>query len=332
MKTYLLNDKKTKVSDLSLGTWTFSGAKVWGACDETEAIQTVHDALDYGINLVDTAEGYGDGQAELILGKAIRDRRHKVVLASKVLRNKINYDDLILSCENSLKRLQTDYIDIFQIHWPNTDISPEDTFRAFERLKKDGKILNVGVCNHGNGALQLIEQYDIVTNQMPYSLLWRVTEQYFGSVMEEKEIMLWAYSPLAQGLLTGKYKALEDVPIHKRTTRMYDSKWGAGRHTDHGFEEEIFLFLEELFCLCSKSGYSMSSIALNFLKLQKHVGSVLVGARTRKQLEENRIAFETIVPIEIMEQVLQLSDKLKPKLGNNADLWENSYNGKGRLF
>lgn len=332
MNSYLLNNELTKVSGLSLGTWAFSGAKVWGPCDEKQAILTVHDALDYGINLIDTAQGYGDGQAEKVLGNAIRDRREKAVLASKVLVTKMKYEDLILSCENSLKRLQTDYLDIYQIHWSNPDVSVEETFRALEKLKSDGKILNIGVCNHGNEALKGIEKYDIVTNQMPYSLIWRVSEQHFGSIMEEKEIMLWAYSPLAQGLLTGKYRSLEDVPLHKRTIRIYDSIWGQGRHTDNGFEEDVFLFLNKLATICEESGYSMTDIALNYLKEQKRVGSILFGAKTREQLVENKRAYETAIPSALIKQVEQLSDDLKCKMGNNADMWENGNGGKGRIY
>lgn len=332
MNRYVLNDGKTKVSGLSLGSWAFSGAKVWGRCDELEAFRTIDFAIDEGINLIDTAEGYGDGQAELLLGKALEKKRHKVVLASKVHMKNMGKNDLIKACEDSLHRLKTDYLDIYQLHWPNHKVPVEETMEALDKLKRDGKILNVGVCNHGTEALQRMDGYPVVTNQMPYSLIWRLAEQYFTEDLKTENTMLWAYSPLAQGLLTGKYRTLGEIPMHRRTTRMYDSKWGAGRHTDSGFEEEIFQFLVELFNICESTGYPMASFAMQFLKTRQSVGSILVGARTMEQLKGNIIAYNENIPKELMEVVDLLAVKLKGFMGTNADLWENDNNRKGRIF
>lgn len=332
MNRYMLNDHKTEISGLSLGSWAFSGAKVWGKCNELEAFNTIDYAIDEGINLIDTAEAYGEGQAELILGKALEGKRHKVILASKVGKANLRREDLIKACEDSLTRLKTDYIDIYQIHWPNEEIPIDETLEGLERLKKAGKILNVGVCNHGTGALKRMKGYPVITNQMPYSLLWRVAEEYFTEEYKDKNIALWTYSPLAQGLLTGKYRNLGEVPMNRRNNRMYSSKWGVGRHTDLGFEEEIFYFLGELHNICEATGYSMVTYALQFLKTREAVGSILVGARNVEQLRENIKAYNTAIPEELMKVVELLSEKLRGYMGTNADLWENGNNGRGRIF
>lgn len=326
----LLNDGKTKVSRLSLGTWAFSNASVWGGCDEKAAHETVRKALDLGINLIDSAEKYGDGQAEIVLGEELKGRRHEAIVATKVYSDHLHHDEIVEACEGSLRRLQTDYIDILQIHWPNEETPIEETFGTFEELKKAGKIRMVSVCNHGIECLEHVADYGVVLNQMPYSLVWRLAEYQLSPVMRSKNIPLWAYSPLAQGLLTGKFKTLEDVPINRRANRMYDSKWGQGRHSDGGFEKEIFAFLDKLRAVCDETGYGMSTLALNYLKSKDIIGSILVGARNVQQLDQNLEAFETAVPDEIIQRLEIMSAELRDQMGENADLWENGLNKNGK--
>ena len=328
MNSKILNNGKIAVSELSLGTWAFSGAAVWGDCDEKAAVETVHCALDYGINLIDTAEKYGDGMAEIVLGKALAGKRHQAVVASKPATVHMHKEDVIKACEDSLRRLQTDYIDIYQIHWPNPSVPVDETYEGLEQLKKAGKILSVGVCNHGDGALKEKGSWEIVTDQMPYSLIWRVGEKHFSSQLEKRGIAVWAYSPLAQGLLTGKYLSIDEVPLNRRTTRIYDSKWGVGRHTDGGYEDVVFPFLCKLHEMCEESGYEMTNVAMQFLRRKQTVASVLVGARNINQLTQNMEAFEKPIEDDFMKQVENMSLDLKAHMGDNADLWENQNGGR----
>ena len=335
MDYILLNDGKTKVSRLSIGTWAFANVSLWGDCDKTAAYETVHQALDQGINLFDTAEKYGDGYSEMVLGEALKGRREEAVLATKVYSDHLHHDDLIAACDASLKRLQTDYIDIFQIHWPDANTPVEETFGAFEDLKKAGKIRAVSVCNHGKICMEQISKFDVVLNQMPYNLVWRMAEYNLSPVMEEKNILLWAYSPLAQGLLTGKFQTLDDVPVNRRANRMYDSKWCNARHTDGGFEKEIFGFLDELRVLSKETGFTMSALALNYLKSKKNIGSILVGARDVQQLTQNLDAYNAAVPADVIQKLEEMSSALLAQMGENADLWENGinkYGKEGRMF
>ncbi len=329
MEYFKLKDSDISFSRLALGTWGFSGAKVWGPNDDEVSIKTMHMAIEHGVNAFDTSERYGEGHAEEVLGKAIRDRRDKVLVCAKV--RFPHREEIISHCESSLKRLGTDYMDLYQLHWPFINDPMDETMEAFEELKRAGKVREIGVCNCGPEAIRRAEGHKIVTNQLPYSLLWRVIEKN-GTIESSVKagISIWAYVPLAQGLLSGKYLKLEDVPMGRRTTRFYDSKWGQGRHTDTGFEAIIFPFLNDLKNLCDKSGYSMIEIAFAFLKSNPAISSILVGARDQSQLEMNLEALEKKVPKDVVDEAIRLSDPLKEAMGDNADLWENQ-NG-GRLF
>lgn len=322
MKKSELKTSGIMVSELALGTWAYSGANVWGASDNKAAMETIHYALEHGVNLIDTADRYGDGKSEEVVGEALKGRRSKAVLATKVYTDKLRHDDVITCCEASLKRLQTDYIDLYQIHWPNPDIPIEETFSAFEDLKKAGKIRIAGVCNAGKACVASLTGYETAMNQLPYSLIWRVAEKAIIPASLEAGIPVCAYSPLAQGLLTGKYKSIEDVPLGRRETRFYRSGQTPCRHSDPGFEDEIFVFLGVLMDFCEKNHLAPSEVAMNFLKRRPFVQSVLVGARTVKQLEENISAYEKEIPAELMVEIEGASDHLKAVMGENADMWQ----------
>ena len=133
-----------EVSVMALGCWPFAGGMVWGEQDEGESIATVHAALDAGINFFDTAEGYEEGHSERVLGRGLTGRRQQAVIASKVSPNHLTPEGIAAACEQSLENLQTDYIDLYQIHWPNHDIPIETSWRALEELLAAGKIRGGG--------------------------------------------------------------------------------------------------------------------------------------------------------------------------------------------
>lgn len=321
MNTSELRKSGIMVSGLALGTWAYSGATVWGESDNKAAIETIHCALERGVNLIDTADRYGNGKSEEVVGEALKDRRDKAVLATKVYTDKLRYDDVIASCEASLKRLQTDYIDLYQIHWPNPEVPAEETFRAFEDLKKAGKIRIAGVCNAGVTFSAQLAGYEVAMNQLPYSLIWRVAEKKIIPASMAAGIPVCAYSPLAQGLLTGKFRRIEDVPVGRRETRFYKSTWTPCRHTDNGYEDEIFAFIDVLMAFCEKNGLKPTEVAMSFLKRRPEVQTVLVGARSIRQLEQNIAAYEKAIPDSLMDEIEKASDPLKEIMGDNADMW-----------
>ncbi|MDR1533540.1 MAG: aldo/keto reductase [Planctomycetota bacterium] len=319
-----------KVSRFALGTWGFSGSRNWGPNDEGESIGTIHLALDNGINFMDSAPKYNDGAAEIILGKAVKGRRDKVVIATKAYSDELDRKGMAKACEASLKRLGTDYIDLYQVHWPSRTIPFPETMEAFEKLKKAGKIRAIGVCNYGVECLEGAKGHAVATNQLPYSLVWRQVEDEIIPKSRAQGVSVWPYCPLAQGLLTGKFKTIEDVPPARRNVRFYSGAWKQGLHSDGGFEKEIFGFLPRLQAVADGAGLPMAALALAFLKGRPEVDSVLVGARSRRQLEENLKIFAAPVPPEVLAEAVRLSDELKPKMGKNPDLWQ-SENG-GRFF
>ena len=321
MKRSELGTSGILVSGLALGTWAYSGANVWGPSDDRAAIDTIHCALDHGVNLIDTAERYGNGKSEEVVGMALKGRRSQAVLATKVYTGSLRYEDVIAHCDASLKRLQTDYIDLYQIHWPNPDIPIEETFAAFEDLKKAGKIRMASVCNAGVGCIASLAGQEVAMNQLPYSLIWRVAEKQIIPASEKAGIPVCAYSPLAQGLLTGKFRRIEDVPVGRRETRFYKSTWTPCRHDENGFEDEIFAFLDLLASFCERNGLRPAEVAMSFLKRRACVKTVLAGARTVQQLEQNIAAYEKEIPEEAMDEIEAASEPLKAIMGDNADLW-----------
>jgi len=340
METINFPVQNLTIPRLSLGTWVFSGSRVWGEADTNESVATIHAALDQGVNLLDTAEGYGNGKAEEVVGLAVQDRRSRVLLASKVLAANMAADNVISSCEQSLQRLGTDYLDIYQLHWPSRTIPMEETVGALNRLVEQGKVRHVSVCNFNEHFLNRyaeVARQKPLMNQLPYSAVWRMAERFMpedAALAAASDTVLrpaWAYSPLAQGLLTGKFRTLEDVPLHRRDNRMYSSAYQLGRHKGNGYEQQIFAFLEELFGIQAQTGISVAALSLNFLKTRKSVASILVGCRSRQQLADNIRAFSIVVPQEVMDTVDALSLRLKSQMGPNPDLWEGTDDAGGRF-
>ena len=183
------------VSGIALGCYQFERGAVWGEPDEKESIATIRSALDLGITFFDTAEAYGDGYSEELLGQAVAGQREKVVIASKVSPHNLAPDALKNACENSLKRLRTDYIDLYQIHWPNREVPLEDTVGALEELKQAGHIRAMGVSNFGIEDLSdFLKLAHPESNQLPYNLIWRAIEHELVPACLEHEVGVLTYS------------------------------------------------------------------------------------------------------------------------------------------
>jgi aryl-alcohol dehydrogenase-like predicted oxidoreductase len=173
-----LGKTEIDVSEFALGCWPFAGGKVWGPQDDDVSIATVHAALDKGINFFDTAEGYDDdSHSEEVLGLALTGRLTEAVIATKISPPHLVPGLVDEACEASLRRLRTDTIDLYQIHWPNHNVPIEDSLEALIKLRDAGKIRSIGVCNFGvNDLSSALKSADIVTDQLPYNLLWRPIE------------------------------------------------------------------------------------------------------------------------------------------------------------
>ncbi|MBD1940758.1 aldo/keto reductase, partial [Coleofasciculus sp. FACHB-712] len=205
-----LGTSDIQISPIVMGTWQ-AGKRMWVGIEDADTIKAIRVAFDAGITTVDTAEVYGEGHSEQIVAQALSDVRDQAVYATKVFANHLKYDQVIEACDRSLKNLKTDYIDLYQIHWPSgvfkSEIVPiEETMNALNHLKEQGKIRAIGVSNFSRAQLEEAAQYGRIDSlQPPYSLFWRWVEKDAMPYCVENKISILAYSSLAQGLLTGKF-------------------------------------------------------------------------------------------------------------------------------
>ncbi len=324
MKYTKLGKTNISISRIAMGCWIFAGGANWGTQEETESINTVHAAMDAGINFFDTAEGYSsDDYSETVLGKALAGRRDKVVVATKVSRTNMSAQKITEACENSLQRLNTDYIDLYQIHWSNPDIPLEESIGALERLKEQGKIRVIGVSNFGVGDMSdFLATSRFETNQLPYSLLWRAIEYQIKQKCIEENVGILCYSPLQQGLLTGRYTSADEFPQGRARTRIFSTDRPDTRHGEPGHEAETFAAIDKIRAICNKIEQPMAQVALAWLLQQPGVSSVIAGARTPEQIQETAQAAELALSPEIIAQLSAATDELKAVLGPNPDPWQ----------
>ena len=188
---------------IGMGTWGIGGFSAPDYKYDEMAVRALRRGIELGITLIDTAEMYGGGHSEEVVGMAIKGLREKVFIATKVWYTNLRYDDVLRSAEKSLRRLQIDTIDLYQVHWPNPHIPLSETMRAMERLVLDGKVRFIGVSNFSvklmEEARAALSKIDIVSNQVEYSLLSREVEDDILPYCEKENITLIAYSPLGRG-------------------------------------------------------------------------------------------------------------------------------------
>lgn len=234
------------VSDMGLGTWGMGGRQSPDPAHDKEHVQAIKYALEKGINVIDTAEMYAAGHTEEVVGKAIEDSdREKLFIISKVWHTHLHHDSLINSAEQSLKRLNTDYIDLYLVHWPNSAVPIKETISAMEELKSRGMVRNIGVSNFNipqmQEAMEAAEESRICANQIEYNLSTRRAEEDIIPFCEKNGIDIIAYTPIMKGHTTdfpllkkmaGKYRATEvqialrytmqrAIPIPKTSSREH---------------------------------------------------------------------------------------------------------------
>jgi myo-inositol catabolism protein IolS len=323
MNYRVLGKTEISVSVVAVGCWAFAGESTWGPQSEADSIATVRAALDAGVNLFDTAEGYGGGDSESVLGRALAGRRHEAVIATKVSRSNLSGQTLQEACQRSLRRLQTDYIDLYQIHWPNPKIPLEETWEALERLREQGKVRAIGVCNFGLSDLSdLLALGWVATNQLPYSLLWRAIEYGIRQKCTDEGIGILCYSPLVQGLLTGKFSSPDEVPEGRARTRLFSSDRPQARHGEAGCETEVFSALEKIRHISHEIEQPMASLSLAWLLHQPGVTSVIVGARKPHQIEQTAQAADLVLSAAVVDALTAATEEVKRKLGPNPDMWQ----------
>ncbi|WP_297093654.1 aldo/keto reductase [uncultured Draconibacterium sp.] len=293
-----------KITPITFGAWAIGGW-FWGGAEEKESIKAIEAAIANGMTTIDTAPVYGFGQSEEFVGKAIKGKRSKVELLTKFglvwdrKSGHVHYEktfdnegnevslyrlgrkeSIIKECEDSLRRLGTDYIDLYQQHWPDSSTPVEETMEALEILKDQGKIRAGGVSNYSMGEMEKAEKYfKLSSNQVPYSMVNRKIEEEVVPYCIANDKAIIAYSPLQRGVLTGKITA--------------DYKFAEGDHrpTTPFFKEpnlsRINTFLDKIKPIAEAKQATLAQLVLNWTINQPGITCVLAGARNEKQVLEN---------------------------------------------
>jgi aryl-alcohol dehydrogenase-like predicted oxidoreductase len=276
-----------KVSRIGLGTWAIGGF-MWGGTDEREALETIRTALEHGITLIDTAPAYGFGLAEEIVGRALAQygKREQVIIATKVglewrgtqLFRNSSRARIMNEIDDSLRRLQTDYIDIYQVHWPDPLVPIEETAIAMKQLYKQGKIRAIGVSNYSLEQMNLFQQAaPLHTAQPPYNLFERDVERDVLPYCRTHRISTLTYGSLCRGLLSGKMKL--DTEFRGDDVRKIDPKFKPPRYAQYlKAVERLDHFAQENY------GKRVLELALRWTLEQPFVTAALWGARHPNQL------------------------------------------------
>ena len=288
METRQLGYTDLALTVVGLGTWAIGGEWEygWGPQDDAESIATVHRALDLGINWIDTAAVYGLGRSEEVVGRAIRDRRDRVILATKcgmVWDDKGNVsrssrpDSLRKELEASLRRLHTDVIDLYQVHWPDRHTPLAESWDALANFVKEGKVRYLGVSNYSVEQMRECQPiHPIASLQPPYSLLRREIEGETLDYCRRENIGVIVYSPMESGLLTGSF----DI------TRVAADDW---RRRDERFQEpqlsRHMALVEALRPFTERQGKTVGHLAVAWTLRDPVVTAAIVGARTVAQAE-----------------------------------------------
>lgn len=297
-----LGASPVEITPITMGAWAIGGF-MWGGNEEKDSIEAIQAYIDNGVTSIDTAPIYGFGYSEELVGKAIKkyDRSRVQILtkfgmvwdvekgdfafegtdnngSTKKIYRYAHYETALRDVEISLKRLQTDYIDLIQLHWPDTTTPIEETMRAMEKMLQDGKVKAIGVCNYNAAQLKEAAQtVKLASNQVPYSMLKRGIETDVVPYALENNLSIIAYSPMERGLLTGKYETMKAL--------------AEGDHRNHYFKRFDFTAVKKLTDnlteLATKYDATTAQLVLAWTFHQPAVTAALAGARNAHQAEEN---------------------------------------------
>lgn len=320
MEKRQLGNTDLYVTVIAEGCWPMGG-DYWGGTDDEESIRTIHKCLELGVNLFDTAPGYGGGHSEEVLGKGLKGRRHEALISTKV---PADPSRIRASLEASLKRLQTDYTDICFVHWPRRSEPMKGTIEVLEQLRREGLIRAIGVSNFTVDMLEMAARYGTVDClQPPYNMIWRFIEEDLLPYCREHQIGIMTYSSLAQGLLTGTITLRTTyAPTDMRPRSVLWKSENLGK---------CLYMVEKLRAVAKELGVSVSQLALRWLISQPGVTTALMGARTPNEVSENVGAGDWELSREDLARVQDISDELYITMPYYYDMWENwsTWNRRG---
>jgi len=302
MELRKISESEVYLSPLVFGAWAIGGW-MWGGADKKDSLNALRESFELGITSIDTAPAYGFGLSEELVGEVIKGKRDKFQILTKCgliwdkkagtyhfstrdneghpldIYKYSGKDSIISECEKSLKRLKTDYIDLYQIHWPDASTPITEPMEAFRILIKQGKIRAAGVSNFNKETIEQALKYSqICSNQVPYSMVNRAIEEELIPFCRKKNISILAYSPLQRGLLTGKF-----LPGHQFTE-------GDSRPDSHFYKPEniaaVNQLLDNLRSLANDGKASILQLVIRWTLQQPGITAALVGARNSKQIKE----------------------------------------------
>ncbi|WP_017325196.1 aldo/keto reductase [Synechococcus sp. PCC 7336] len=319
MEKRTLGRSEVQIAPILMGTWQ-AGKNLWVGIEDEQTTQAIRAAVEAGMTTIDTAEIYGEGYSERIIATALAGLpRDRVELASKVFSTHLKYGQVIAACEGSLKNLETDYLDLYQIHWPagfmGSEVVPiAETMRALNDLKEQGKIRAIGVSNFSRRQLEEAAQYGRIDSlQPPYSLFWRKIERDLTPYCIEHNIAILAYSPMAQGLLTGKFGLGHQF-------EQGDNRAGNQLFQGETYERALQA-IEQLRPISDRHHCTLAQLALAWAIAQPQTCAI-AGARNAQQSLENAKA----VDVKLSEADLQAIDRIgrlvTDRLDDRPAMWE----------
>ncbi len=311
MEFRYLGHSGLKVSSITYGNWLTHGSQV----ENDVAAQCVRAALDVGITTFDTADVYANGKAESVLGEALKDeRRESLEILTKVYwpTGPAGHNDVGLSRKHiaesinaSLRRLRTDYVDLYQAHRFDTETPLEETMQAFAQVVRQGKALYIGVSEWTAEQIRAGHELatelgiQLISSQPQYSMLWRVIEDEVIPTSRELGLSQIVWSPIAQGVLTGKYLPGQPPPAGSRAT---DEKGGANM-IRRFMKDDVLAKVQELEPIAAELDLTMAQLAVAWVLANDNVAAALVGASRPEQVHENVKAAGAVIPDEVMKRI-----------------------------
>lgn len=295
-------------SSLTLGTWVFGGTS-WGGADDLESLRVIDAAIEHGVAYIDTAPIYSHGDSERLIGKALQGKRGRIKIATKcglkraadgkTIVHDLSRSQILNEIEGSLRRLKTDYIDLYQCHAPDPEMDPGEVMGILLDLQKQGKIRYIGVSNFNPEQIKsFLDHGQILSCQDQYSLLDRAIESELLPFVIEQNISVLAYGPLSGGILTGKYK----------TTPHFGNADCRSFFYDH-YQGEAFDKAQVIVDKLSALNHPLNELALNWVRQQVGVKSVIVGCRTVEQLEQNLKSLSWDLTSEELQSIQSIIDQ-----------------------
>ena len=317
MRLRKLGRSDLQISPIIMGLWQ-AGKDMWVGIDDRQTTKAIRAACDAGITTFDTAEAYGHGHSEQILASATRDIRDKLIYATKVFANHLKHDQVLDACHRSLKNLHTDYIDLYQIHWPAGSFGTKqvpigETMGALNALKEQSKIRSIGVSNFSPVQLQKALEYGQIDSlQPPYSLFWRHVEKEAMPFCVDNKITILAYSPMAQGFLTGKFGA--------------DHKFAEGdiRAKNRLFQPDMYARVQEALArlrpIAERKGVTLGQLALAWV-ISHPQTCAIAGARNADQSTKNASAGSISLSEAELSEIDEIGRGVTDNLDENPIMW-----------